>query len=318
MINLTMQTSQSCFDLTRDLGEISSNLLENLRRMNDRGGKYVLESAELARKVFSDLERRAQAEEKNVGILSGIRGLDERTGGFEAGNLVLLAARPSVGKTALSSTMAENMAKEGAVVVYASMEMSGEALTRRRVASESGVFLNRIRWADIEANQWEFLVNACNALADRRLLIIDSPKYKTIEDMVNLVEYLATRHPIGAFFLDYLQLMESRRRFQSRHLEISAISNALKWLAKDLHIPVIALSQLSREIEKRPPSKQRPILSDLKESGDLEADADIVLGLYCANQESQVLEVKCLKGRDIGAGWSCELSFDRHTQRIRG
>ncbi len=144
-------------------------------------------------------------------------------------------------------------------------------------------------------------------------MVIDRAKYKTFENLAALIETLALEHTIAAIFVDHLQLMKSRKNFSNRHLEISYISNNLKSIAKDLDIPMIALCQLRRDVDTR--QNKRPQLSDMKESGDLEQDADVVIGIYREEKDSDIMEIAGLKGRDVGT-WKDTLIFDRFIQQI--
>jgi replicative DNA helicase len=175
------------------------------------------------------------------------------------------------------------------------------------------VFLSRLRTGDIEDSQWSFLVEAANALSDNNLIIIDRPRYKKIENLVALTESLAMESPLSLIIIDHIQRMRTQKKFQSRHLELSYISEELSSLAKDCNVPLLILCQLNREVEKR--NDKHPRLYDMKESGDLEANADVVIGLYRANKESELLAVEALKGRDTGT-WKTCLTFDRKTQKI--
>lgn len=198
-------------------------------------------------------------------------------------------------------------------MIFFSLEMSAEAITRRRLAAESGIFLSRIRAGHLEEYQWPMLISALNALSNRPLMVVDHPKYKIIENLTAMAESIAMDNQVSAVFVDHIQLMRSLQKFNTRHLEISFISNELKAIAKNLDIPVIALSQLNRGIELR--KNQKPRLADMKESGDLEQDADVVIGLYRETKDSELLELAGLKGRDVGIWKGC-LRFDRFTQKI--
>jgi len=305
---------QEACDLTKDLGETISNVKGAIRDL-DRGMEPGQEASQgVLDRVFKDIERRSQDGNYTVGILSGYDCIDRNLHGFEPKTLIYVGGRPSMGKTALALNLAENFARldQGAVVFF-SLEMSSEAITRRRLAAESGVFLSRIRSGDIERDQWTRLIEAMDRLEKRSLLIFDHPRYKTIEALVSKADDLAMDNKIAALFVDHIQLMRCRQKFASRHLEVSFISGELKSLAKNLNIPVIALTQLNRGVEHR--QNQRPRLADMKESGDLEQDADVVIGLYRESKESERLELAGLKGRDIGT-WSGALRFNRFTQKI--
>jgi len=203
-----------------------------------------------------------------------------------------------MGKSAILLNLAGYMADHypGKVLFY-SLEMSKEALFRRRLAARSGIYLSRLRNADIGDPQWPDLIKAHQELSKSDLFIIDNTKYQYAEDLVTSAHALAGEHKVIAVFADHIQKMRSKKKMSNRHLEISFISNEFSNLAKDLSIPVIVASQLNRLIEGR--SDKRPMLSDMKESGDLEQDADLVLAIYRKDLNSEIMDIGCLKGRDI-------------------
>jgi replicative DNA helicase len=270
------------------------------------------------RDLFKEIEQRAQSGERWVGVRTGFSNIDERTHGLEPGSSIYLAARPSVGKTALALAIADNVAqqKKGRVLFF-SLESSDTALTRRRVASKSGVFHTRLRTGNIEDGQWPILLNAINALSERELLILDDPRFKTLEALAGIAEALAVEMPLAFLLVDHIQLMNSRDRkllSRSRHHELSYISSELSSLAKRLSCPILILCQLNREIERRS-GRQYPQLSDLKESGDLEQNGDLILTLWRKDREVEATRVECLKSRD-GATWITWLRFDRRIQKF--
>jgi replicative DNA helicase len=304
------------FERFTETAEIISAAKESIRGLNAHEEKAYREGVELMKAVYNEIERKVESQNRMVGISWGIDKLDEVTGGAEPKTLTYICGRPSMGKTALALHMADHMAslKQGPVL-YFSHEMGAEALTRRRIASNSGVYLSRIRSGSIEPGQWDWLIRAFNELSDRQFVIVDHSRFKDIGALVALTETLAMERKPAAVYVDHIQLMRARGRWTGRHPEISFISAHLKELAKDLSIPVIALCQLSRDLEKRPVAKQRPILPDLKESGDLEQDGDVIMGIYRKTKESREMELGGMKGRDIGT-WAIDLIFDRFTQRI--
>jgi len=266
--------------------------------------------------VMSDIEDRMENGNRNVGILTGYETIDGKLMGMEPKTLTYLIGRPSMGKTALALNIADNMAaSDNGLILFFSLEMSSEALARRTLAAESKVFLSRIRAGDFETGQLDHLLNAVGRLYDRDIYVLDHPTWKTIEMMVPLAEKICGEKKVAAIFVDHLQLMKSSRRFNNRHLEISHISNELKSMSKTLDVPVIALSQLSRKMEDRTPPLNKPQLSDMKESGDLEQDADIVIAVHRKDKEDVEMHLAGLKGRDTGT-WRGKLHFNRFTQKI--
>ena len=299
---------------SEDLGDVLSTLKGLVKDVQGSDTPELADSQTLLSDVYAEIERRSKEKDFEVGIPTGFTGIDDCIGGLEQKTLTYIIARPSVGKTALALSIAENIAKlDRGVVLFFSLEMGDRQITRRRLAAKSNVFLSRIRHGNVEDGQWDQLLKAANQLASSNMLIVDKPKYKTIENLLALSESIAIEQKVSCVFVDHIQLIRSRQKFNSRHLEISFISNSLKDLSKDLNIPVIGLCQLNREVEKR--TNKRPQLYDLKESGDLEQDADIVIGIYREDREATIMELGGLKGRDVGT-WKAELDFDRFTQRI--
>jgi replicative DNA helicase len=216
-----------------------------------------------------------------TGVTSGFADLDNYTAGFQASDLIILAARPSMGKTALALNIAFNAAyksKPPVPVAFFSLEMSKEQLVRRLLSGEGRVDASQIRRAAfLTSQEWTKLQEAAGILLDCPIYIDDTPA-ATVLDIRAKSRRLKADGKLGLIIIDYLQLMQGRAELSSREQQISEISRSLKGLAKELHVPVIALSQLSREPEKR--ERKRPQLSDLRESGAIEQDADVVMFIY--------------------------------------
>ena len=215
------------------------------------------------------------------GIPSGFDKVDKLTSGWQPSDLIIIAARPGMGKTALTLSMARNMAVNSNIpVAFFSLEMSSVQLITRLISSETGLPSEKLRTGRLEKHEWEQLNVKVKALENAPLFIDDTPSL-SIFDLRAKARRLASQHKIKLIVLDYLQLMTAggSQKGGNREQEISTISRNLKALAKELNVPVIALSQLSRAVETRGGSK-RPILSDLRESGAIEQDADIVSFIY--------------------------------------
>lgn len=212
-----------------------------------------------------------------TGVPSGFAQFDHLSCGLQKSDLIILAARPSVGKTALALNMGLNSALAGFCVGVFSLEMSAEQLILRVLSSEAEVPHQKIRNATISSNEWIELTNVAAKLADLRFFIDDSAGL-SIVDLRSRARKIKAEHNIDLLIVDYLQLLHSNRQHENRHQEVSEISRSLKLLAKELNIPIVALSQLSRAVEGR--IDKRPMMSDLRESGALEQDADVVLFLY--------------------------------------
>ncbi len=237
------------------------------------------------RRIIGEALARIEAASRVSGNVTGVatwfQDLDYKTAGFQPSDLILIAARPSMGKTALALNIAQNMLLRGKQsIVFFSLEMSRLQLVNRLLSMHSRVDSERIRTgSDLTETDWANLVESADAYG-RTELIIDDTAGITAAEMRSRCRRYKTEKNIGAVFIDYLQLMSGsgRRGSDSRQAEISEISRSLKALARELDVPVIALSQLSREVEKRP--DKRPMLSDLRESGAIEQDADVVLFIY--------------------------------------
>ena len=213
-----------------------------------------------------------------TGLPTGFIELDKMTTGFHADELIILAARPGVGKTAFAMNVAQyvGLHTDKTVAVF-SLEMSGEQLVQRMLASEGLINSQHLRTGQLDEEEWRKLIVASGSLANASIYIDDTPGIKMSEIRAQARRLAKEKGNLGLIVIDYLQLIEGPRS-ESRQQEVSAISRQLKKLAKELHVPVIALSQLSRSVEQR--QDKRPVLSDIRESGSIEQDADIVSFLY--------------------------------------
>lgn len=240
---------------------------------------------------FTKLEELYNRKQHITGVPSGFTELDYRTAGFHGSELILIAARPAMGKTAFALNIATNAAvKANVPVAVFSLEMSKEQLVNRILCSESMVDSNKVRTGKLEEDDWTKLAGAIGPLSEAEIFIDDTPGINITEIRAKCRK-LKLEKNIGMVVIDYLQLIQgSNKRVGSREQEISEISRSLKILAKELDVPVIALSQLSRAAEQRP--DHRPMLSDLRESGAIEQDADIVMFLYRDDYYNQDSEKK--------------------------
>lgn len=213
-----------------------------------------------------------------TGMPTGFIDLDYKTSGFQPSDLILIAARPSMGKTAFVLNIAEYMAfRSNETVAIFSLEMSKEQLVNRLFALESRVDSQILRTGNLSDNDWSSLIEAAGVIGRSNLIIDDTPSISVSELRSKCRKY-KLEHNLGIIMIDYLQLMQGSRKSESRQQEISDISRSLKEIARELQVPVVALSQLSRAVEQRP--DHRPMLSDLRESGAIEQDADVVMFLY--------------------------------------
>jgi replicative DNA helicase len=241
------------------------------------GGAFVpvssilQESIEIVDKLYSRKER-------ITGVPTGFKDLDNLLAGLQASDLIIVAGRPSMGKTSLALGMAEYSAlKANAVVGIFSLEMSKAQLVLRMLSSQALLDSHAVRTGQLKNADWEALTGAASRLEQAKIFIDDSGNL-TVQQMRGKARRLKAEHGLSLLIVDYLQLMEGRGNSESRQQEISDISRALKGLAKELNIPVIALSQLSRAVENR--TDKRPMLADLRESGAIEQDADVVMFIY--------------------------------------
>jgi replicative DNA helicase len=224
------------------------------------------------------LEERQGNKSLITGVTTGYTLLDHKTSGLQNSDLIILAARPGMGKTAFALNIARNAAMEtGVPVAIFSLEMSKEQLSMRMLSSEARLDSTRLRSGFISQEDWLRITEAASNLSNAPIFIDDSPVLTAMEIRAK-ARRLKLDKNVGLIIIDYIQLMQGRRSAERRELEISEISRALKALAKELNLPVVALSQLNRMLEQR--SDKRPQLSDLRESGALEQDADVVTFIY--------------------------------------
>lgn len=243
-----------------------------------RMGNFFTPLGVLAHEAFEKLEEKYHQTEPIYGLRTGFRDLDNKTTGLQPSDLIIVAARPSMGKTAFCLDIARHVAiVEKEPVAIFSLEMSKEQLILRLICSESRVDSYRVRLGKLKESQWHPLAEGVNRLYTAPIFIDDSTDITALQ-MRGKCRRLKAEHGLGLVIVDYLQLMQGSRRSENRNQEISEIARALKGLARELQVPVIALSQLSRAVEQR--ENKRPLLSDLRESGSIEAEADLVIFLY--------------------------------------
>jgi replicative DNA helicase len=265
-----------------DRGDVEGFLDEAERAIFEISEKRVKPSfysiRDIVKESFKTIERLFEKKELVTGVPSGFKELDRLTAGFHASDLIIVAGRPSMGKTALCLNLSQYAAIEKRIpVAIFSLEMSKEQLVIRMLCSEAQVEGTRLRTGFLTESDWPKLTLAAGNLSDAPIFIDDSAAISVLELRAKS-RRLKGDYGLGMLIIDYLQLMKGRTRVESRQQEISEISRSLKALAKELNIPVIAVSQLSRKTEER--QGMRPQLSDLRESGAIEQDADLILFLY--------------------------------------
>jgi len=281
LIKISSEIIEEAYDETKDVFDLLDNAEAKLYEVTQGNIKKSSESARdlvhLAKKKIEEISQK----DGTSGIPTGFTKLDALTSGWQPSDLIIVAARPGMGKTALTLTMARNIAVEANKgVAFFSLEMSSVQLITRLISSETGLSSEKLRTGKLEKHEWEQLNVKVKNLEKAPLFIDDTPSL-SIFDLRAKARRLASQHDIKIIMIDYLQLMTAggSNKTGNREQEISTISRNLKALAKELEIPVIALSQLSRAVESRGGSK-RPLLSDLRESGAIEQDADIVSFIY--------------------------------------
>jgi len=246
---------------------------------NDERQKPVSTIESAVSSELDQINRRHEAKSSLTGTPSGFRELDALTGGFQPGNLIVLAARPSMGKSALVANMAENAGLAGHGVVVFSLEMSEAELAQRFLASQSRVPGENLRTGRVTATQWPKLVDASNRLSSIPIFLDDSGDTGVLDIRAKARRlHFGQEGPLGLIVVDYLQLMRPEGNNPNRVEQVGQMSRGLKTLARELGVPVIALSQLRRAVEER--TDKKPMLSDLRESGQIEADADLILFLF--------------------------------------
>ncbi|MGA1598205.1 MAG: replicative DNA helicase [bacterium] len=265
---------------TESITDFIADATERLRAIEarSRGGSYSA-LKEVLLTNFEQLEKLSESPEAVTGVPTGFTELDELTRGLQRGDLVILAARPSMGKTAFSMNIALYAAVHARIpVLVFSLEMPKEHIAMRLICSEARVNSRKLWGGNLDQEDWDKLLEATTRMMDAPLLLDDqsgiNPAY-----VRKVARQVQQEHPnLGLIVVDYLQLMSSNRRTDSREQEISEISRSMKAIAKEFSVPVVALSQLNRDLERR--ADKRPMMSDLRESGALEQDADLIMFIY--------------------------------------
>ena len=291
-----IKTANEIIELGYDPTEDVTDVMENAEKkifniMQNKDKKSYSPIKDILVDSFTQLEELYNRKQHITGVPTGFTELDYKTAGFHGSDLILIAARPAMGKSAFALNIATNAAVRANVpVVIFSLEMSKEQMVNRILCSEAMVDSNKVRTGKLEEDDWTKLAGSIGPLSEAEIFIDDTPGISVTEIRAKCRK-LKLEKNIGMVVIDYLQLVQgSNKRNGSREQEISEISRSLKILAKEIGVPVIALSQLSRAVEQRP--DHRPMLSDLRESGAIEQDADIVMFLYRDDYYNQDTEKK--------------------------
>ncbi|UCE23486.1 MAG: replicative DNA helicase [Candidatus Zixiibacteriota bacterium] len=290
LIQTSNEIVRSCYAMEQPVDDLLDTAEANIFNISEsRLRKGFLSLKELMPPAFQRIEDLQADDSAALGIKTGFLDLDEKTNGLHRGDLVIVAGRPSMGKSALVMNIAEHVAvkQEKAVGIF-SIEMSDEALVLRMLCSKVGVSQHRVRAGKLNQTEMNRLTNLGGFLADAPIFIDDSPNLTSLE-MRAKARRLKAQHDVALIIVDYIQMMHASGRHENRQQEIASISRNLKVLAKELDVPVIACSQLSRQVEQRGGEK-RPQLSDLRESGAIEQDADVVMFVFRAEHYLSHLE----------------------------
>ncbi len=281
LIQATERITGNCYMDRQSLEDILEDTEKSIFQvMQQRGGNELEPIRDVVLRTLDGIEQAAKQRGHITGLETGFRDLDLKTAGLQKSDLILIAARPAMGKTAFVLNLAEYIAlRSKSCIAIFSLEMSVDQLVKRMLSMNSGVDSQKIRTGDLGDEDWDRLVHSVQRIGNSRLMIDDTSGI-TVSELRSKCRRLKIEQQLDLVVIDYLQLMSGsgRRRSENRQQEISDISRSLKVMARELNVPVIALSQLSRAVEQRP--DKRPMLSDLRESGAIEQDADVVMFLY--------------------------------------
>lgn len=290
-----------------------------------RSNRDLLPVKQIAREYLERIERLNELGSDIIGVPTGFTDLDRMLGGLNKSDLLILAARPGMGKTAFQTAIAMTAATQfGKRVAMFNLEMSGEQLVQRMLAAETRIDSQRLRRGQLHDHEWPIFMEAIGRLSETRIFIDDTPSI-TPNQLRTKCRRLYAEHGLDLVIIDYLQLMQAERSTNNRVQEISEISRSLKGLARELDVPILAAAQLSRAVEQR--AEKRPLLSDLRDSGSIEQDADIVMFIYRddyynpdSSERPNIAEINIAKHRNGPVGsvdlyWHGKLATFRNLQR---
>jgi len=320
LIQTSSDIAARCYDEQGDIDNLVDEAEQHIFEISQSKNSQAFQPLnKIIPRAFASLQERFNRKEAITGVPTGYHAFDRMTAGLQPSDLIILAARPSMGKTALAVNIAQHAAVvEKIPVAIFSLEMSEEQLGMRMLCSVSRVDSQRLRTGMLKDQDWPKITRACGILTETNIFIDDTPSISVLEMRAKARRLKADKN-LGLVVVDYLQLMRGRSSSERREQEISEISRSLKAMAKELHVPVIALSQLNRSLESRP--NKRPQLSDLRESGAIEQDADLICFIYRDevynknedNPRRGIAEIIIGKQRNGPTG-TIELTFiDRYT-----
>lgn len=321
LIRLNEEIANTCYSGKESLEYILDDTEKRVFQLvQKRTTDNFVPVRQIVMNAIDKIEIAAKNKGSVTGIPTGFIDLDYRTAGMQPSDLILVAARPSMGKTAFELNLAQYMAfKKNLTVALFSLEMSKEQLVNRMFSLESNVDAQKLRTGQLNDQEWERLIESAGTIGKSRLIIDDTPGISIAELRSKCRKY-KLEHDLSIIMIDYLQLMSGSGRSESRQQEISDISRSLKALARELNVPVIALSQLSRAVEQRP--DHRPMLSDLRESGAIEQDADVVMFIYRDDyyhkdtEKKDIAEIIIAKQRNGPIGTVELVWLPRYTQFV--
>lgn len=279
LIRVSAKIEEECYEAKDDINNILFEAEKNITAVTQGGGNAEFQPiGEVVIEALDRMQAAAKAGGKITGIATGFADLDYKTAGLQNSDFILVAARPSMGKTAFVLNIAQYVSvKHDITTAIFSLEMSKVQLVNRIISMESKVDSKNIRTGNLSVAEWSNIAEGASAVGNSKLIIDDTPGI-SIGELRSKCRKLKRDNNLGLIMIDYIQLMSGGGKSESRQQEVSEISRALKGIARELNVPVIALSQLSRAVEGRP--DKRPMLSDLRESGAIEQDADVVMFIY--------------------------------------
>ena len=307
-------TAEKCFKIYDDINQTLIDHKRKIREIESGSENTIPSNKQVLMGIMDDMEK--GGDDHTVGVLTGLKNIDDNLNGLEPKTTYCLIAESGMAKSALALNIGSHIALNyPGKVLYFTLESTNTALVRRRLAKYSHIALTRLRTRNIYENEWETLTKTCNTLSEPNLIIIDSTIYQAIENLTAFCESLSMDQKISLIIIDYIQLIESKEKFNSRHLEISHISKQINFLAKDINVPILVISQLGKDVEKR--KRKEPMLSDIKESGDIRNAMDNIISIYTDNPEDIEFYVKltALKGKDTGR-WHTWLNFNGNYQEF--
>jgi len=321
LIKVCDQVADKSYESKEDVSEIIDQAEKGIFDLSyRRSSRAFVPFKEVLISSFNKIEELYSNKGKITGVPTGFIDIDNKTSGMQKSDLILVAARPSMGKTALALNITQYAALQaGASVAVFSLEMAKEQLVNRMICAEASIDSHKLRTGNLEEEDWPRLADAVARLSKAQIYIDDTPGI-TVPEMRSKARRLKLEKSLNLIVIDYLQLMQSNKRSESRQQEISEISRSLKALAREVDCPVLALSQLSRAPEMR--SEHKPMLSDLRESGAIEQDADVVMFIYRDEyyhpdtEKKNIAEIIIAKQRNGPTGTVELVWMDKHTKFV--